>query len=161
MTSTSTARSESVRAIESAMRRYAAASARIDQITAGAVGLTLSTCEANFVNLLRLHGPLTPGQLGKLANFTSSGTTTGVIDRLESAGYVVRERSTTDRRKVIVTLKEDRLAADDEARARRLSHVLAEYTDDQIGTIADFLTRLTGAEVSAASPPEEADEPRR
>ena len=152
MTSATVGRSETVRAIEVATRQYAAASARIDQIAADDVGLTLSTCEYNFLNLLRLHGPLTPGRLGQLANLTSSGTTTGVIDRLESAGYVVRERCTADRRKVIVSLNHEKIAADEELRARRLAAILADRTDDQLAAIADFLTDLVGAEVPLAVP---------
>lgn len=152
MASTTTTRAEHVREIREALRRYAAAAARIDQRTADTVGLTLSTCESNFINLLRLHGPLTPGQLGRLANFTSSGTTTGVIDRLEKAGYVARVRSTTDRRKIFVHLLDDRFTADDDARATRLAAALAECPDDRLAAVAGLLAELTAAEAAAAGP---------
>lgn len=153
MARTSSTRAKSVREIREALRRYAAATARLDQITAGTVGLTLSTCEANFVNLLRLHGPLTPGELGRLAAFTSSGTTTGVIDRLEKAGYVTRVRSTTDRRKIIVHLREDPFATDEKSRTHRLTRSLADHPDDTLTLLADLLTALTAAETEAADRP--------
>ncbi|MDL9945622.1 MarR family transcriptional regulator [Gordonia sp. ABSL11-1] len=152
MATTSATQSETVDRIAAAAQRYAAASARIDQIAADTVGLTLSTCEANFINLLRLHGPLTPGRLAELTNLTSSGTTTGVVDRLETAGYAARERCTKDRRKVIVSLDDQRFHAEDAARRQRLSAVLSGYDDAQRATIADFLTRLADVEATVATP---------
>ncbi|MGW5317421.1 MarR family winged helix-turn-helix transcriptional regulator [Nocardia thailandica] len=152
MATASTDRAATIRAIEAAARRYAAASARTDQLAADAAPLTLSTCEYNFLNLLRLHGPLSPGELGRLTGLTS-GTTTGVVDRLENAGYVVRERSTTDRRKVRVSLDEARLAAAEDARARRLAPVLAGRSEADLAVIADFLTALADAESAATGRP--------
>lgn len=43
--------------------------------------------------------PLTPGELGQALSL-SSGATTAVIDRLERAGHVRRDRDPSDRRKV-------------------------------------------------------------
>ncbi|MEU6076884.1 MarR family transcriptional regulator [Micromonospora sp. NPDC047074] len=146
------AQSETIDQIGAAAQRYAAASARIDQIAADDVGLTLSTCEANFINLLRLRGPLTPGLLAELTKLTSSGTTTGVVDRLEAAGCVTRERCTKDRRKVIVSLNEERFRDQDAARAQRLSALLSGYDDAQLVTIAGFLTRLADTEAAVAIP---------
>ncbi|WP_084727370.1 MarR family winged helix-turn-helix transcriptional regulator [Rhodococcoides yunnanense] len=140
--------------IDAAMRRYAAASARIQQISADDAGLTLSTCEANFFNLLQLHGPLSPGLLGQLTDVTSSGTTTGVIDRLEKAGYVERTRSTEDRRKVIVSLNAEHVHPNDGARLERLAGVLGRFDDAQLSVIAEFLGDLADAESAAATPPD-------
>ena len=49
------------------------------------------------------HGALPLGQLGKKM-YLHPSTVTGVVDRLESKGYVVRGRDATDRRIVTVTL---------------------------------------------------------
>ncbi|BBO83290.1 hypothetical protein DSCO28_38560 [Desulfosarcina ovata subsp. sediminis] len=48
-------------------------------------------------------GELSPGQLAK-AIYLSQATVTGIIDRLEAKGLVTRERSTVDRRKILVRL---------------------------------------------------------
>lgn len=53
----------------------------------------------------RVEGPLTAGRIAQLAGL-STGAVTGVIDRLEQAGFVRRIRSTADRRKVLVELVE-------------------------------------------------------
>ena len=51
--------------------------------------------------LLRLHGPATPGWLAEMTGL-GTGAVTGVVDRLERAGYVTRARDPRDRRRVIV-----------------------------------------------------------
>ncbi|WP_064742999.1 MarR family winged helix-turn-helix transcriptional regulator [Pseudonocardia spinosispora] len=132
--------------VEIALRRHVAASTRLDHEVGARAGLHLSTCEANFVNLLLLHGPLSPGELGQLSGTGSSGTITGVIDRLERAGYVRRSRCVVDRRKVEVELDAERLAADTTDRSRLLAEVAAGYTADQLALIAGFLDRLADAE---------------
>lgn len=108
-------------------------------------GLGVSVSDGQFLSLLHLHGPLTPGQLGQLSGL-STGTVTGVVDRLERAGYVHRERDRADRRKVIVSPDRARIERDFaplyEPDAQHLSAILDNYSEDQLAVIADFLTRL-------------------
>ncbi len=140
-----------VRIIDAATRRYAAAAAQYDHAVGAKAGLTLSTCEARFVGLLYLHGPLSPSRLGRLAGLTSSGTITGIIDRLESAGYVQRTRCVEDRRKVSVSLNLDWLDKENAPRAQRLAGLIADYDEERLAVIADFLTRLADAEAGPES----------
>ncbi|WAL66281.1 MarR family transcriptional regulator [Amycolatopsis cynarae] len=51
----------------------------------------------------RAEGPLTAGRIAQLTGL-STGAVTGVIDRLERAGFVRRVRDTKDRRKVLVEI---------------------------------------------------------
>ncbi|GAB2957065.1 MarR family transcriptional regulator [Amycolatopsis acidiphila] len=51
----------------------------------------------------RADGPLTAGRIAQLTGL-STGAVTGVIDRLERAGFVRRVRDTQDRRKVLVEI---------------------------------------------------------
>jgi DNA-binding MarR family transcriptional regulator len=51
----------------------------------------------------RAEGPLTAGRIAQLTGL-STGAVTGVIDRLERAGFVRRVRDTQDRRKVLVEI---------------------------------------------------------
>ncbi len=135
-----------VRPIEAAVRRHAAVAARFDHRVGARAGLKLSTCEANMVHLLLLRGPLSPGVLGKLSEMTSSGTITGVIDRLERAGYVERKRCVQDRRKVTVHLNQEWLDRENAARSQRLARLVGEYDEEQLAVVADFLTRLADLE---------------
>src|SRR5580658_1343216 len=66
-----------------------------------AAHLGLNSAELKCLGLLDQHGPMTAGRLVELSRLTT-GAITGVVDRLERAGYVRRERHPTDRRSVIV-----------------------------------------------------------
>lgn len=52
-------------------------------------------------NILNETGPLTAGELSKITGL-STGSVTALVDRLEKAGYVRRERNESDRRRVMI-----------------------------------------------------------
>lgn len=88
-------------------------------------------------------------------------TMTGIIDRLESAGYVQRQRDTQDRRVITVSLREDGLALQQVlppliAQAER--ETLAGLTENQIRdlftTLREVITNLTSSEQRAGNTPE-------
>jgi DNA-binding MarR family transcriptional regulator len=96
-----------------------------------------------------MHGPLTAGQIATMASLPG-GTVTGVVDRLETMGLVQRGRDAHDRRKVIVSADEERMArelmpqyADQSARLRE---VLAAYDLGELGLIREFLDRMIAAQ---------------
>lgn len=78
------------------------------QVVADRLGLARS--DLQVVGLLEGRGPQTAGQLAEGTGLTT-GAVTGVIDRLERAGYVRRDPDPGDRRRVIVKLLPDRLGA--------------------------------------------------
>jgi DNA-binding MarR family transcriptional regulator len=63
----------------------------------------LSAVERKCIDVLRRLGPVTAGTIGEHTGLTT-GAVTGLMDRLEKAGYVRRERDPRDRRKVVVQL---------------------------------------------------------
>ena len=63
----------------------------------------LNSTDLQCVGLLMSEGPATPGELAERAGLTAGGAITAVVDRLEAAGFVHRERDPADRRRVIVT----------------------------------------------------------
>lgn len=141
--------------IHRATLRFIASAVLHNHAVAQRVGLGAS--DSQLLSLLNLHGPLTPGRLAEMTGLTS-GTITGVIDRLERAGFVRRERDATDRRKVVVTPVPEAMAALGEhyrAQGEHLAAVLATRDPDQLRVIADFLTELTAPEAGAfvAPPP--------
>jgi DNA-binding MarR family transcriptional regulator len=144
---------ERVAAVEMAVRNLIANAILFNHQVAQRVGLGAS--DAQFMHLLQLHGPLTPGRLAELSGLTT-GTVTGVLDRLEATGFVRRERDESDRRKVIVKLNEERLwsamAPLYAGQAESLAAVAGAYDAEQLEVIADFLDRLVRE--SPAMPPE-------
>jgi DNA-binding MarR family transcriptional regulator len=110
--------------------------------------LGLGSSDAQFLTLLQVHGSLTPGRLAELTGL-SSGTVTGVIDRLERAGFVHRRSDPGDRRKVVVELDEaavtQRAAPAYNEQGARLQRVLRKRSAAELRVIADFFTDLLHA----------------
>lgn len=134
-----------------AFRISSAQSVMLSQAAADYLGMASSDIEC--YDLLSLHGPMTAGHLAELTGLTT-GAITGVIDRLERAGYAARERDPNDRRRVIVRPRLERHA--DPAAvvaygpvAAAMDALLTRYSDDELATILDFFTRAN-AEIQAS-----------
>jgi DNA-binding MarR family transcriptional regulator len=103
----------------------------------------LGATEEKTLSLLGKRGPLTAGEIAAHTGLTTPSVT-GLLDRLESKGMVRRVRDPHDRRRVIVEPNQERLAELD-----RLFYFVQEafhemldlYSNEQLATIADFLTR--------------------
>jgi DNA-binding transcriptional ArsR family regulator len=70
---------------------------------AAAERIGINPTDLNCLNILSLGGELTAGQLATATGLTTASIT-GVVDRLEQAGYVRRERDSRDRRRVVIHL---------------------------------------------------------
>jgi DNA-binding MarR family transcriptional regulator len=89
-------------------RRYVAAFALFNQAVADRLGL--HPTDLQCLNLLSLErAPVTTGRVAELTGLTT-GSATRLVDRLEKAGYVVRERDAADRRRVLVATVPERIA---------------------------------------------------
>jgi DNA-binding MarR family transcriptional regulator len=88
---------------------------------------------------------MTAGQLADLTGLTT-GAITGMLNRLEEAGLVRRERDPTDGRRVIVRLlpsKDDRTEGNAviAALGKVWEDLASRYDDEQIAVLLDFLRR--------------------
>jgi DNA-binding MarR family transcriptional regulator len=144
--STSKRQEQEQEIVESTRRMIAVAILFSHQV---AERLKLGASDAQFMTLLDVHGPLTPGRLAELTGL-KTGTVTGVLDRLENAGFVRRDRDPGDRRKVIVSLNEDqsreRVDPHYAGQAEALTGLLARYDDAELATISDFMRTISGAD---------------
>jgi len=77
----------------------------VGQAAADRIGINAT--DLNCLNILSFSGSLTAGGLARATGLTTASIT-GVIDRLEQAGYVRRERDAKDRRRVVVHLVLDK-----------------------------------------------------
>ncbi|GAB3506102.1 MarR family winged helix-turn-helix transcriptional regulator [Amycolatopsis cihanbeyliensis] len=87
--------------------------------------------------------PLTAGRLAELTGL-STGAVTGVIDRLERAGFARRVRDPADRRKVLVEVPaegEERAAPAAGLPLRLTERVLAEFSPGELEVVERFLVR--------------------
>lgn len=103
--------------------------------------LGLSATDHKCLDLaIRGGGPLTAGRIAELSGL-STGAVTGVIDRLERAGYVRRVRDPHDRRKVLVELtnsKPARVVDLFEGVREGMEEVLSHYTPEQRDVIYEY-----------------------
>ncbi len=123
------------------VRRMTAQSVLISQAVSERFGLNSSDLEC--LDLALLSGGATAGEFAKATGLTT-GAITGVIDRLERAGYVRRERDPADRRKVVVRARPAmtrRIAPLYDSLQREMTALWSQYRDDQLALILDFLTR--------------------
>ncbi|MFI6080078.1 MarR family transcriptional regulator [Streptomyces sp. NPDC051217] len=129
-----------------AMDRLIATSLVAQHAIAQRLGLNVTdlTCVGHILGAA--DAPLTAGELAVRADVTT-GAITGVVNRLESAGFVERRADPADRRRV-------RIVARDSASRRiyevyepfydRLAEVFADYSPDEIAVLGDWLTRTGG-----------------
>jgi DNA-binding MarR family transcriptional regulator len=87
--------------LEHAVRKSSALGVIFGQTVANAVGISSSDLEC--LDFLNIEGRVTAGRLAELTGLTT-GAITGLVDRMEKAGLVRRERDEEDRRKVYIAI---------------------------------------------------------
>ena len=125
------------------VRRFSTAAVLLHHAVAEHLGL--GPTDHKCLDLLRERGAMTGSALAALTGLTS-GAVTGVVARLERAGYLRREPDPHDRRKQILSPAPER-TPDLEAvfgPIRADAAALVEGFDDhQLEAIAEFLERST------------------
>ena len=130
-------------AFATAMRRTGSLMQLMNQAAADRIGINAT--DLNCLNILSFSGRMTAGELARATGLTTASIT-GVIDRLEEAGYVSRERDPNDRRRVVVTLSLDQamrnVASVFLPIMRDWRELAARYSDDELRLIVDFYSRM-------------------
>jgi DNA-binding MarR family transcriptional regulator len=111
-----------------------------DNLAAARLGVNLT--DLHCLNIIERSGGLTASALAAQAGLTS-GAITGVIDRLERAGYARRERDAGDRRRVMIAVTPAFYAAADQIwgplRADWDTVITRRFTAQQLDTVIAFL----------------------
>jgi DNA-binding MarR family transcriptional regulator len=127
-----------IEAVGAALRGYQRATDALDDAIAERFGINRT--DLRHLDLL-YEGPLSAGQLSERSGLSPAAMTT-LIDRLERKGYVRRVRDANDRRRVFVELTDQAKKAAWEMYgpvAKEGQQLLAEYTDEQLEMMRDFL----------------------
>lgn len=135
--------------LDRAVRLFLAGSSRFDQ--QAAEELKLHPTDMQFLNLLELLGPLTPGALSQYSGLSSGGVTV-VLDRLERAGYARRAKNPDDRRSVLVEMvpaREKQLIAN-YAPVQQFRKALTGFTQEELETVLRFFSAANTAQPHAA-----------
>ncbi|HWV69505.1 MarR family winged helix-turn-helix transcriptional regulator [Chitinophaga sp.] len=97
-------RNAKVDQIQELTKEFSTLTVVMHQSIAHAAGLAAT--DHKYIDLLLKHGSMTAGRLSELSGL-STGSVTGMIDRLERENLVKRERDPVDRRKVVVILNRE------------------------------------------------------
>ena len=92
-------REEIIRAISEKFREMSTETIMFHQAIADVLGLHIT--DHKCLDLITRYGAMPAGRLAELTGLTT-GAMTGIIDRLEEAGYVRRTNDPKDRRRTIV-----------------------------------------------------------
>jgi len=108
--------------------------------------LGLNTIDHKCLDLIvRADSSITGAQLANITGL-SSGAITGVIDRLEKAGYVVRERDKKDRRLVYIKPVMQKIEKDIgpifESLQEIMTKIYSRYSDKELASILDSTTKI-------------------
>jgi DNA-binding MarR family transcriptional regulator len=131
------------------IRTSSARAVMLHQAVADRFGLNAT--DHKCLNFLIKSGPVTAGRLGELTGLTT-GAVTGIIDRLEQAGFVVRERDPDDRRRVVVKPVKEKIEEFDRlfhSLFRMTVDLLQRNTDQEIDVILGFLKQFNAVSLDA------------
>jgi DNA-binding MarR family transcriptional regulator len=110
----------------------------VDELVAELMGVNRT--DGRCLDLLEQEGRMSAGELARSSGLTT-GAITGVIDRLERAGYARRAADPADRRRVLVEPTERAREVGWELFGRLAEQVeprLAKYSDEQLELLIEF-----------------------
>jgi DNA-binding MarR family transcriptional regulator len=126
-----------------AVRRTGSLMTLMSQAAAERIGLNAT--DLNCLNILSFTGSMTAGEMARATGLTTASIT-GVVDRLEAAGFVTRERDLADRRRVVVTIVLEKalsqVASQFAPMVADWQQLAAGYSDDDLRLIVEFYGRM-------------------
>jgi DNA-binding MarR family transcriptional regulator len=138
----SSKRAELLAALNGELRELSTAAILFHQAIADRLGLNIT--DHKCAGILCGTGPIPAGELAERTGLTT-GAITGVIDRLEAAGFVRRAPDANDRRRVIVEPFPERIEREVgplfESMARAMGELCAHYSTEELAVIRDFIAR--------------------
>ena len=135
------ARAALLQDLEHAVRKSSALGVIFGQTVANKVGMSSSDLEC--LDFLNIERRVTAGRLAELTGLTT-GAVTGMVDRLEKAGLVRRERDDNDRRKVFIAIVPENIAKIGrfyEPLQRAVQGDWESYTDAELKLLLRFMSQ--------------------
>jgi DNA-binding MarR family transcriptional regulator len=123
------------------LRKLSTRMVLFQQKSAHSLGVVLT--DFKTADILNETGPLTAGELGKITGL-STGSVTALIDRLEQAGFVRREKDPNDRRRVMIVPVKEKHKHIKEYYAslnNDMAELCAQYTEEELSLIIEFIEK--------------------
>jgi DNA-binding MarR family transcriptional regulator len=139
MSSISSERSQMIEQLIGELKLSSSRGIIFHQTIADFLGLNIT--DHKCLGFLLEEGPQTAGKLAELTSLTT-GAITGVIDRLEKAGYVKREKDPDDRRRVMIAPVFGSVAKMGSlfvSLAASSNELCSQYTDQELSVIVRFV----------------------
>jgi DNA-binding MarR family transcriptional regulator len=138
-----------IREVQFALRTMGMRLGRLNDAVAGLIELKGGDIE--LLDHVGRVGSVSPGELASQLHIHPA-TMTGILDRLEKGGWIVRERDSPDRRKV--QLRAIRTRAPELVRLyapmnSAIAKICATFTTEQLTAVRDFLVSIGGAAATA------------
>jgi DNA-binding MarR family transcriptional regulator len=135
---------EIIQSIVNKFREMSIETIMFHQAVADVLGLHIT--DHKCLDLLHRFGAMPAGRLGELTGLTT-GAVTGIIDRLEKAGYAKRINDPNDRRKTIVEpTRNKKLERKVEMiftpLHERMYSLLSSYDDNELTFLLDAMTKF-------------------
>jgi DNA-binding MarR family transcriptional regulator len=136
-------REEIIQAIIEKRREMSTETIMFHQAVADILGLHIT--DHKCLDLIHRYGAMPAGRLAELTGLTT-GAVTGIIDRLEEAGYVRRTDDPNDRRRIIVEPTknkkwERKIETIFIPLHERMHKLLSSYSDSELAFLLDVLTK--------------------
>lgn len=136
-------REEIIQAIIEKRKEMSTETIMFHQSVADVLGLHIT--DHKCLDLIRQYGAMPAGRIAELTGLTT-GAVTGIIDRLEKAGYVRRANDPKDRRRTIVEpIRNKKWERKIEAIFipfhERMHKLLSSYSDGELDFLLDVLTK--------------------
>lgn len=136
-------REEIIQAIGEKFREMSTETIMFHQAVADVLGLHIT--DHKCLDYIYRFGPMPAGRLAELTGLTT-GAVTGIIDRLEEAGYVRRTDDPKDRRRTIVEpIRNKKLERKIEVifspLHERMHKLLSSYSDSELAFLLDAVTK--------------------
>jgi DNA-binding MarR family transcriptional regulator len=144
-------RRRSTVAIKESLRELSVQLSLVNQQVSGR--LAMRPVDLDCLDLIGRHGPLSPSALARRSGLHAA-TLTGILDRLEKAGWISRDRDPSDRRAVLVQVRRERnheVFAMYAGLNAEMDGILAGYADHELAVLSDFLRRCADVSGKAAS----------
>jgi DNA-binding MarR family transcriptional regulator len=133
-------RSELLAALGQEFRQFSTATVLFHQAIADRLGMHVT--DHRCLDILVRTGPITAGDLAQRTGLTT-GAITGVIDRLEKAGFVRRAKDPDDRRRVVIEPFPERIEREIaplfKSLAPAMADLCAQYGARDLAVIRDFI----------------------
>jgi DNA-binding MarR family transcriptional regulator len=135
-------RAELLASLNEEFRQLSTATVWFHQAIADRLGMNVT--DHKCLDILLWTGPITAGELAERTGLTT-GAITGVIDRLEKAGFARRAKDPGDRRRVMIEPIQKQIESAIyplfESMAAASRELCECYSTDELAVMRDFTTR--------------------